>query len=205
MRTRRAGSRGIFGRLGGRAIGAALLVAGCGGAKPAPAAPKPNPTTGNPDRSYPLSGVYLLGASGVPAADTTLRLGRGESRVVVLRHGPPDNLTFAELFFPADAFTGTGDSVRVTIRPRPGIYGIDLETEAPLVSARLRFKYAVHFVAPADARRRYGSETAFEQALAIGQVRHDDTVVFLISSRPGPDNLEAALPGAGRYVVGAPK
>lgn len=205
MRPGRTGSRAIFRRLGARAIGAALLLAGCGGTNPRPEAPKPNPTTGNPSRSYPLSGVYLLGASGVPPADTTLRVRRGEPRVVVLRHAPPDNLTFAELFFPADAFAGTGDSVRVTIRPRPGIYGIDLDTEAPLVSARLTFKYAVHFDAPADARRRYGSATAFEQALAVGQVRRDDTVVFLVSSRPGPDNLEAALPAAGRYVVGAPK
>jgi hypothetical protein len=150
--------------------------------------------------------VYLLGASGVPPRDTTVELKTGQPRIVVLRHGPPDNLTFAELAFPAEAFgPGAGDSVRVTIHPRPGLYGLDLASAAPFTAVQLTFKYAVHFSAPEAARRQFGADEAFERVLAIGRVEPGDQIVFLVSTRPAPDNLQTTLPGPGTYLVGAPK
>jgi hypothetical protein len=148
----------------------------------------------------------LLELSGPPPNDTTLNVPRHARRVVILRHGPPDNLTFAEVSFPAGAFgAGGGDSVRVSLHPRPGIYGLDIETAAPLDSARVTFKYAVHFSAPAEALRIFGNRFAFERALAIARLLPDSAVTFLASTRPASDNLSAAIASAGSYVVGAPR
>ena len=173
---------------------------------PLTAGKSPSPTTGDPARTYALSQVYLLQVSGPPVADTTVRVRRGARRVILLRHAAPDNLTFAELMIPAAAFDTTGgDSVDLAIQVRPGVYGIDLRTSAPLKSAILTFKYAVHFRALDEARARFGSDIAFERVLAIGKLGPGETIVFQRSSRPAADNLSATLAGAGSYVVGAPK
>jgi hypothetical protein len=127
-------------------------------------------------------------------------------RVIVVRHPAPDDLTFAELAIPATGFdsTATG-SIDVAIHVRPGLYGIDLTTSAPLRAATLTFKYPVHFQAPGDARAAFGSNVAFEHALAIGKLGPGETIVFQRSYRPAADNLSTALTAAGSYVVGAPK
>lgn len=148
----------------------------------------------------------MLEVSGTPASDTTLRLSPTARRVVVLRHGAPDDLTFAEVTFPAGAFgPRVSDSVEVTLRPRPGVYGLDVVTGVPLDSARVTFKYAVHFDAPDAARTRFGNNFAYERALAVGRLLPDGNVVFLPSTRPASDNLSAVIPGAGSYIVGAPQ
>ncbi|HTC23835.1 MAG TPA: hypothetical protein VK688_05700 [Gemmatimonadales bacterium] len=166
----------------------------------------PTPTTGDPKRTYALPQVYLLQMSDPPVPDTTVRVRRGVPRVIVLRHAAPDDLTFAELDLPAAAFDTTrGDSVDITIHPRPGLYGVDLTTSATLKSATLTFKYAVHFKAPDDARAALGSDVAFERLLAIGKLGSGETIAFQRSSRPAADNLSAELTSAGSYIVGAPK
>lgn len=166
----------------------------------------PPPSTGDPGRTYALSQVYLLHASGPPVADTTVRVRRGVKRVIVLRHAAPDDLTFAELTLPATGFDSTAtDSVDVGIHARPGLYGIDLTTSAPLRSATLTFKYPVHFQAPEDARVAFGSDVAFEHLLAIGKLGPGETIVFQRSYRPAADNLSTTLTGAGSYVAGAPR
>jgi hypothetical protein len=188
---------------------ALLAIAACASPNPAAPAPKPANTTGNPSLRYTLDQVYLLEVAGVPPDDTILRVARGARRVVVLRHGPPDNLTFAELTLPAEAFDSAArasDSVRLAIRPRPGVYGVDVESSArPIAGATVTFKYPVHFSAPVEATRKYGSDAAFEAVLAVGQLLPDGGIRFLVSSRPAADNLRAALPGPGSYVVGAPR
>jgi hypothetical protein len=148
--------------------------------------------------------VLVLELAGTPPRDTTLKVARTATRVVVLRHGPPDNITFAEVTFPAGVFHGGGDSVQVTLRPRPGVYGLDIETAAPFDSVRLTFEYAVHFSAPAEARRIFGNDYNYERALAVGRLQ-GDSVVFLSSTRPASDNLTAVIPSAGNYLVAAPK
>jgi hypothetical protein len=190
-----------------RALAAATTVGllACASA-PINGAKTPAPTTGDPNRAYALSQVYLLQMSDPPVADTTVRVRRGAPRVILLRHAAPDRLTFAELRLPAGAFdTTTTDSVDIAIRPRPGFYGVDLSTSAPLKSAVLTFKYAVHFKAPGDARVTFGSDVAFERVLAIGKLGPGESIVFQRSSRPAADNLSAPLTSAGSYVVGAPK
>ena len=51
----------------------------------------------------------------------------------------------AVVFDTAAFQAGGGAPVSVTLRPRPGTYGLTVETSAPLRSAELTFKYAVHF------------------------------------------------------------
>jgi len=166
----------------------------------------PPPSTGDPGRTYALSQVYLLHASGPPVADTTVRVRRGVKRVIVLHHAAPDDLTFAELTIPATGFDTTGtDSVDVGIHVRPGLYAVDLTTSAPLRSATLTFKYPVHFEAPGDARVAFGSDVGFERVLAIGKLGPGETIVFQRSLRPAADNLSTTLTAAGSYVIGAPK
>jgi hypothetical protein len=86
------------------------------------------------------------------------------------------------------------------------LYGIDLESDRPLpAGVTLSISYALHFVAPAGARDRYGSDLGFERVLFIARATPDSQVVFLPSSRPGSDLLAATVPGPGRYLVSAPK
>ena len=111
---------------------------------------------------------------------------------------------FAEVAFDSASFAGGAGEVQVTIRPRPGVYGIDLLSGSELRQAKVTFKYAVHFLAPADARQRYGSDIAFERLLFVGRL-DGDRVIFLPSTRPATDNLTATLPGPGSYIVSAPR
>lgn len=186
------------------AVTTAGLVA-CAGA-PLTGAKAPVPLTGDPNRTYALSQVFLLQMTEPEVADTTVRVRRGVARVIVLRHPAPDHLTFAELLLPAAAFDTTGaDSVDVTIHPRLGLYGIDFTTSSVLKAATLTFKYAVHFKRPDDARTLFPSDVGFERALAIGKESPGGTIVFQRSDRPAADNLSTDLTSAGSYVVGAPK
>ena len=67
------------------------------------------------------------------------------------------------------------------------------------------FKYARYFSAPLRARADYGSDVLYERALAIGEVQAGGTLALMPSTRPVADNLQAALPSAGTYVVAAAK
>jgi hypothetical protein len=128
--------------------------------------------------------------------------------VIVLRHGTPDNLVFADVTVPAPAPDSAArplDSLRLSIRPRPGVYGVDIEAPVLPPGTAVTFDYPVHFSAPAAARARYGSDAAFEAALAVGELLPDGGLRFLVSTRPAADNLRAELPGPGSYVVGAPR
>lgn len=181
--------------------GIILLVSACGGPASgaegvAPAARVPSPK--------PIGEVYVLEADGGPPTDTTVRFLAGSSRVIVIRHPAPDQAMFAEVAFDSASFAPGGGDVEVTIRPRPGVYGIDLESSGGLRQATVTFRYAVHFLAPAGARALYGSDIAFERSLLVASLR-GDTVTFLPSTRPATDNLVATLPGAGAYIVTAPR
>ncbi|HEX5387726.1 MAG TPA: hypothetical protein VFW66_13565 [Gemmatimonadales bacterium] len=187
-------------------IVAACVVAACGGRPPAAATPEP--TASLAGRVFPLGQVYLLGVSdsATPVPDTTLEVPRDTLRYVVLRHAPPGDLTYAEVFFPANAFgPGPGDSVRVTLHPRPDSYVLDVATAQPFDSARVTFKYAVNFEAPPGALARYGSAVAFERTLAIGRLLPDSSIAFLASTRPAADNLSATITEPGSYAIGAPR
>lgn len=128
----------------------------------------------------------------------------GQRRVVVLRHGSPDNTTFAQVTFPAGVFDAPdADSVRATLTISPGTYGLTIEADAPIkAGVVLVFKYPLHFGSPAGARARYGTDAAFERALIVARLLNDGRVALLVSSRPASDNLLAVLPTGGTYVVG---
>lgn len=140
---------------------------------------------------------------GIAPNDTVVTVARGEPRVVILRHGPPDRAEFFELILPPTVFAGSpGDSVRVTIRPRPGVYGVELSADAEWgPGAELAFKYAVHFYPPADAVRRYRTLTEVDRRLTVARRERNGDLTLYLSSRPAPDVLRAFIPGEGTWVM----
>jgi len=165
----------------------------------------PNVTPLSPP--LPLSQVFVLESWGATPTDTVLTFHAAEERSVVLRRESPDNSLFTKVTFPAGSLIPTsGDSVMVRLTTRPGLYGVDLATEAQAQQgAQITFSYAIHFVAPAGARTAYGSEIRFEQFLGVGRLDGDSTLVFLDSWRSASDLLMATIPGPGRYLVAAPR
>jgi hypothetical protein len=130
----------------------------------------------------------------------------GTGRAIVLYHGG-ENIAFAQVDFAASAFGDSGQSVQVDLRPRPGIYGLDLATSLPLRSggAAVTFVYGRYFTAPARARQVHGGDVAFERTLAVGRLISESQVELLPSTRPLADNLRAALPTPGGYIVAGPQ
>jgi hypothetical protein len=195
---------GIFRGLWGRASWLCLAVAACGGAR-APSGNDKAPAAGA--RTIPLSEAVVLETSGPPPLDTVVTFTAGQPHVIVIRHGPPEYIVFAELAFPAAAFAERGREVRVEVRPRPGVYGLDVATSLAIRdSATIAFKYPRYFAAPSRARAVYGSDIAYERALAIGRVQRPEGVLALLpSTRPYPDVLLAPLAAAGTYLVASPR
>jgi hypothetical protein len=193
-------SRGLW----GRASWLCLAALACGGRAVEESESAARPT---PFRVVPLQEAIVLETAGAPPSDTSVTFRTGERRVIVLRHGPPLNVTFAQLDFAADAFgADTGREVRVDVRARPGVYGVDVAATLPFRSgASLAFSYARYFSAPARARLVYGNDIVFERALAVGQIVPNAMLALLPSTRPALDFLSAQMPGPGGYVVAAPQ
>jgi hypothetical protein len=179
-------------------------VVGCGARRPVSDSSSPVPTA---PRILPLSRVIVLETSGPSPSDTSVTFAAGQEQTIVLRHGPPENIVFARLTFLADAFADSGQTVKVDLHPRPGVYGLDLTTSQPFKEkgANLVFEYARFFSAPARARQVHGSDIAFERALAVGRLLPDAHLELLPPLRPAADNLGAELPAPGSYLVAAPQ
>lgn len=187
-------------------VSTAFLLAafwGCG--RSATSSPE-TPAAPTASRHVPLSRVIVLETSGPPPPDTSVTFTTGTRRTIVMYHGS-ENITFARLTFEPGAFADSGGTVRVEVRPRPGIYGLDLTTSLPLreKQADVIFEYSRYFSAPARARQVFGSDMAFERALAVGRPLADAQVELLPSTRPAADHLRAELPAPGSYIVGAPQ
>jgi len=193
-------SRGLW----SRASWLCLAVAACGGRGPSASGGPAAPTA---TRLIPLGEAIVLETVGPPAPDTTVTFIAGERRAIILRHGPPEHIVFAEIWFMPETFgADSGREVRVEVRPRPGVYGLDVASSLPIGSgAYLVFKYARYFSAPARARTVYGNDAVYERGLAIGQIQPDGMLALLPSTRPGSDLLRATLPAAGSYIVAAPR
>jgi hypothetical protein len=185
----------------GRASWIIVAALACGGRAVTPAKEPVGPAAA---RIIPADHAIILETAGPPLADTSVTFTTGELRTIVLRHGPPENVVFAELTFPPTAFADSGRTVQVDIAPRPGLYGVDIQISLPLRErAFLVFRYGRYFLAPARARTVYGGDVQFERALAIGQVLPDARLALLPSTRPASDNLRAAVTGGGGYLVAA--
>ena len=180
------------------------MGAGCGGGGKGAAGVAPVERAAAAPGAAVIEAVFVLESGGTAPEDTVVVVPAGRGRVILVRRGAPDNSLFARIAIPPDS--ARADTIRVTVRPRPGVYGIDLESDRPLpAGVTLTISYALHFVAPAGARDRYGSDLGFERALYLGRVSADRQVVFLPTTRPGSDLLVATIPGVGRYLVSAPK
>jgi hypothetical protein len=191
-----------------RKIGGLLMVVvltACGGGRTPVARPDPTITPLSPP--LPIANVFVLESWGTPPDDTTVTFAVGESRVIVVRRGAPDNALFARLSFPAGSVTPrAGDSATVRVVIRPGTFGLDLLTDATIgTGAQVTFSYAIHFVAPDGARTAYGSDIRFERFLGVGRMETDTVLVFLDSWRSASDLLTARLAGPGQYLVAAPR
>ncbi len=186
-------------RLRRRASGLALGLAACGGRSAGHGAEAAVPV-----RVVPLTQAIVLETAGPPPHDTVVEFVTGQRRVIILRHGPPENIVFAQVDFPATAFADSGRPVRAEVRPRPGVYGLDLSTSLPFKNgASVSFNYARYFTAPARARELFGADAVFERALAVGQVRNDSLLALLPSSRPASDVLRADISTPGRFLAAA--
>jgi len=187
----------------GGALLALALAAACGGRRNINSSPQREETT---ERTLPQADVWVLEAGGTPPDDTTLTLIAGHDRVVVLRNGAPDLATFAVLTFPDSSLkAAVGAPVELTVRIRPGVYGLDIDCKVETAGARITFKYARHFEAPTAAQKKYGSDEAFERQLAIGRLNDDGSILLLATRRPNEDNLSAPINGNGSYVVAGPR
>jgi hypothetical protein len=150
--------------------------------------------------------VIVLETAGPQPSDTSVSFVTGMPRTIVLRHGPPENIEFATLDFPPNAFGDSGQAVTVDVKPRPGVYGLDLGISLPLRGrATLAFSYPRYFSAPRRARQLYRSDVAYERALAIGRVLPENQIELLSSTRPTPDHLMAQVSNPGSYLVAAPQ
>ena len=148
----------------------------------------------------------MLETSGPPPSDTSVSFIAGTPRIIVMRHGPPENIVFARITFPAAAFGDSGAPVSVDLRPRPGVYGLDMSTSIPPRSGiSVVFEFARYFSAPARARQVYRSDAAFERALAVGRLISDNTIELLPSIGTVIDEAGAVVPGPGSYLVAAPQ
>jgi hypothetical protein len=191
----------------GRRTASALLIGllGCGGQPTSSSAPTPKvaPVSSVPTKVLPMAQLFAAGVSATAPRDTTVTVSPSRGRTIILRHPEPDEVVFAVVVLPPNAFDSTDATpVKVTIRPTPGIYGLGIETTRPLANpGSVTFTYARFFAAPPDAITRYGSAVVFERSLEVGHVLADGTVATLPSDRPGPDQLHAPLPAAGRYLV----
>jgi hypothetical protein len=185
-------------------LSALLGLGACGGRQ---AIPDFDPTVTPLSPPLPLAQVFVLESWGSTPTDTVVTFHAGEDRTIVLRREAPDFSLFTQVKFPANSLKPpSGDSVTVRLSTPPGLYGVDIITEAEAQpGVQMSFSYGMHFVAPAGARDIYGSEIRFEQFLGVGRIEGDSTLVFLDSWRPASDLLMATIPGPGRYLVAAPR
>lgn len=190
----------------GRAAGLVIILAACGHPKTATGV---DPTATPVYPPQPLDKVFVLESWGAAPEDTVVRFAAGQARTVIVRRGAPDNSLFARLTFPPGTIVPpAGDSVAIRLVMRPGLFGMDLVTDAEVrPGAEITFSYAIHFVAPRAARDVYGTDIRFERFLGVGRLPgpSDSLVIFLDSWRSASDLLTAPIAGPGRYLVAAPR
>lgn len=181
-------------------LGLVLLIS-CGSSATAdPATPAPASS-----RVLPLARISVLETAGPPPSDTAVTFIAGNSRVIVLRHGPPENIVFARVSFSAAAFPDSGQPVTVEIRPQPGVYGLELTTSVPFRGgATVEFDYARYFSAPARALQVYSNVAALERALRVGRVLPNNQIELLPTVSGELDHAAAAIAVPGNYLVAAP-
>ena len=179
-----------------------LLLSACGSPRQAGNAPTATPP---PVRVLPLSRVIVLETSGPPPSDTSVTFVAGTPRIILMRHGPPENIVFARIVFPPTAFD-SGQLVSVDLRPRPGVYGLDISTNIPPRSGfTIIFEYARYFSGSTRALEVYRSITAFERALAVGRLSADNSIELLPSTEEEIDKVAAVVPGPGSFLLAAPQ
>jgi hypothetical protein len=179
-----------------------LVLGACGSPRTeAPAAaPPPAP------RILPVAQAIVLETAGPPPSDTSVTFVAGTPYIIMMRHGPPENIVFARITFPPGTFGDSGQLVSVDLRPRPGVYGLDISTSIPPRSGfTISFEYSRYFSAPARAVQVYRSSAAFERALLVGRLLPENNIELLPPVDEEIDEVSATVPGPGSYLVAAPQ
>ncbi|MEO6068719.1 MAG: hypothetical protein ABJB33_00970 [Gemmatimonadota bacterium] len=185
----------------------ALFLAGCAHGisrtTSTPGSTTRAPTAPVAVRRVPHDEAEPVEVGGIAPNDTVVTIHRGEARVVIMRHGPPDRTEFVELTLPSTVFAkDSKDSVRVTIKTRPGMYGVDLSADADWgPGTEIAFKYAVHFYPPAGSLRQYRALTEVDRRLTVARREENGDLTIYHSTHPAPDVLRALIPGDGTYVM----
>ena len=111
------------------------------------------------------------------------------------------------LIFPDSSLKAPeGTPVELTVRVRPGVYGVDIDCKAETVGARIIFKYARHFEAPTDGIARSTAAPPPSSATSpSGGSTTTGPILLLATRRPNQDNLSAPIKGNGSYVVAGPR
>jgi hypothetical protein len=179
------------------------VLGACGSPRPsATPAAAPPPAA----RILPVAQAIVLETVGPPPSDTSVTFVAGTPYIIMMRHGPPENIVFARITFPPRAFGDSGQLVSVDLRPRPGVYGLDISTSIPPRSGfTVSFEYARYFSAPARALQVYRSSAAFERALLVGRLVPENNIELLPPVDEEIDKVSATVPGAGSYLVAAPQ
>ena len=147
----------------------------------------------------------MLETAGPPPLDTSVTFTTGQPRAIVLRHGPPENIVFAELTFPPAAFARQRPpGARSTSSPARA--STDW-TSAPACRSAKRATLASSTPATSPRRPRRATSMA---ATCRSSARWrsagslpDGQLALLPSTRPASDNLARRSPAAGTYLVAA--
>ena len=147
---------------------------------------------------------------GPPPADTAVTFVAGEPRVIVLRHGPPENVVFAEVSFAAECVPrrqrasreGRGPPAAGRIRARP-------RHERAIQQRRRPSSSSTPDTSPRPAKAR----ASLRQRRAVrarardrpGAGHRTSSIALLPPTRPATDNLAAPMPAPGTYLVAAPE
>jgi len=133
-----------------------------------------------------------------------------------LTHGDGFNTVFASVTFPSGSLAsldgatlGLDDSVRVTLSPDPGAYGVHLAPDglrfASLGPPVLTFSYARYGDFSVAAGSRYADPAAYAEALGVWRERSLDLWGSVDGSGDAGTTLIASLSQGGHYLVAAPR
>jgi hypothetical protein len=173
-----------------------------------------------PGSGIPSADLIMLPqqAGSPPVSSVTFYAVNSRTVARTLRHSDGAATVFADLEFPPGALAsldgvplGTADSVRVTITPDAGIYGITLSPAGLVFATSARPTVTLSYARYGDLSAglvsfRYPDALSYAAALDIWRdAGVDRWIVAAGSGGTGGDAVTARVSGGGRYVAAAPR
>lgn len=171
------------------------------------------------DTTLPTADLLILPLTPSAPAAPTATFFVANDRVTTRRllHTDPFNSLYLEVRFPIGALAtlngnplGAGDSVRVTLDPEPGGFGVTVSPNGLAFAAGARPSATFVFAAYGDVSvangSSYGSPTAYAQALALWyEVTPGRWRRVSGSGYTGNDAVAGPLAEPGTYIIAAPR